>query len=117
MRFGLKNIVACALLAGMVGGQTPAGGGRDSGSLSGNRDEDRETTHLLVQQVRLLQEKVAVLEARQGAGAATEPMVTATPAEVASAEALTESTIFQEQHEVRGIQWRGFGEVNYKVLD
>ena len=24
---------------------------------------------------------------------------------------------FQETHEVRGIRWRGFGEVNYKVLD
>jgi hypothetical protein len=89
---------------------------------------DQETIRLLVQQVkelqhrdRDLQERIKTLEATQAStqSPATEPVIGTAPP------AIPEQTIAVETtppptfnvHDLRGIQWRGFGEVNYKVLD
>jgi hypothetical protein len=76
---------------------------------------DQETIRLLVQQVKELQEKVGALEARQPQPRANlDSSARVQPLEE-SERTLTLPTEFP--HEVAGIQWRGFGEVNYKVLD
>jgi len=79
---------------------------------------DQETIRLLVQQVKELQEKVQVLEAAQSgsAVAAAQPTAQHEVAEqptISSPSAATPPGL----HELGGIQWRGFGEVTYKVLD
>ena len=77
---------------------------------------EQESIRLLVQQVKELQEKVSALEAKQASPPNANPDP---PAQVQSLEdserTLTLPTEFP--HEVAGIQWRGFGEVNYKVLN
>lgn len=90
---------------------------------------DQPTIELLVQQVRALQqetgelrEKVKMLEAdRTSAPTALadttstgsqQPQTTTTPAAADSPVGQIEGL-----HNIHGIQWRGFGEVNYKVLD
>ena len=77
---------------------------------------DQETIRLLVQQVRELQEKVKALEGRQASNPAPAAEISASeqPSEEAAA---IEPTSALDLHEVHGIQWRGFGEVNYKALD
>jgi len=72
---------------------------------------DKETIQQLVQEVRELKAKVQALEAKQGGNDAGNTS-TNPPAEVGAP-----ATLAQDIHEVRGIQWRGFGEFNYKVLD
>jgi hypothetical protein len=80
---------------------------------------DPETIRQLVQQVKDLQERVRILESQQSrAGASTPnspslPIPSTEPTE----QAATAPTILQEVHEARGIQWRGFGELDYKVLN
>ena len=77
---------------------------------------DKETIQMLVKEVKELKAKVEALEAKQGG---TEAGAPANPP-TAKAEATPQTavpTFLQEAHEVHGIQWRGFGEVNYKVLD
>ena len=90
---------------------------------------DPEAIALLAQQVKALQEetselreKVRALEADRANVAspslAAEPHVpqAAQPApEPAATEAST--GLYAALHDLRGIQWRGFGEVNYKVLN
>lgn len=77
---------------------------------------DQETIRLLVQQVKDLQEKVSALEAKQASPPSVnpDPPAQAQPLEE-SERTLTLPTEFP--NEVAGIQWRGFGEVNYKVLN
>jgi len=81
---------------------------------------DQETIRLLVQQVKELQEKVKSLEATQSASVAAAAAQPATvqqePAEQSS-ESNQSPTAPPLLHESHGIQWRGLGEVNYKVLD
>ena len=74
---------------------------------------EQETIRLLAQQVKELQEKVAALEARPGNTVTTFAEVPSQP----SAET-TEGTSPRDllPHELEGIQWRGFAEVNYKVV-
>src|SRR5215510_3277939 len=75
---------------------------------------DKETIQQLVQEVKELKAKVQALEAKQSGSDA------GAPASTQAAEATpqtTAPTFLEEAHEVHGIQWRGFGEVNYKVLD
>jgi hypothetical protein len=75
---------------------------------------EQETIRTLVQQVRELQEKVQALEAKANTVTAPEPPTPSQPAEEASKfSALAEAGV----HQVLGIQWRGFGEVDYKALD
>jgi hypothetical protein len=78
---------------------------------------DKETIRLLVQQVKELQAKVQVLENKQGASVESSSSAAVSPQTEAVTASGTESSFLQGIHEVRGIQWRGFGEVNYKVLD
>src|SRR5882724_10054090 len=78
---------------------------------------DKETIRLLVQQVKELQAKVQVLETKQGASVESSSSAAVSPQAEAVTASGTESSFLQEIHEARGIQWRGFGEVNYKVLD
>jgi hypothetical protein len=78
---------------------------------------DQETIRLLVQQVKELQAKVQVLENKQGASVESSSSAAVSPQTEAVTASGTESSFLQGIHEVRGIQWRGFGEVNYKLLD
>ncbi len=84
---------------------------------------EQETIRLLVQQVKELQEKVSALEGNASTSPAPAPAIMQAakpeasnpqPEETASD---SKGSLFREMHEVHGIQWRGFGEVNYKVLD
>jgi len=78
---------------------------------------DRETIRQLAQQIRQLQEKVAALEAKQGSAPSTTADTSSVPASGDASASASQLASFQEAHEVRGIRWRGFGEVNYKVLN
>ncbi len=119
-----RCVVVCLLLVGIARAQESV----SHESVS----EDRETIRQLVQQVKQLQLKVAALEAKQGSAPATveaglaQPAATqptpikptpVQPTEASSASELAQTATFQETHDIRGIRWRGFGEVNYKVLD
>jgi hypothetical protein len=85
---------------------------------------DAETISLLVQQVkelqrhdRELQERIRLLEVNQKAVPVAEP---ASPVPTASAPPETQAAppdASPEMHTLRGIQWRGFAELDYKVLD
>ena len=67
-----------------------------------------------MQQVKELQDKVRLLESRQ-AQPVPEP---ANSSSVENAEITSEPAAKVEPlHDLHGIQWRGFGEVDYKVLD
>jgi len=89
---------------------------------------DPETINQLMQQIkqlqqqdRDLQERIKILEDRQPhvtpvaqAEAAPPP---APPQSAEQTEPLPAAAPPFDWHDIRGIQWRGFGEVNYKVLD
>lgn len=81
---------------------------------------DQQTIPLLVQQIKELQkltgelqEKVKALEAKNGQVAA--PSEAAAPGN-AAAEISDRISTIEAWDKTHGIQWRGFGEVNYKVL-
>jgi hypothetical protein len=80
---------------------------------------DAETVGQLVQQVKDLQERVRILEAQQNHESAStpNPSTPATPSVGAPDLTAPVPTVAQELHQTRGIQWRGFGEVDYKVLN
>jgi hypothetical protein len=90
---------------------------------------EQETISLLVQQIkdlqqqdRDLQERIKVLESTQKNAAmpeaATVPAPTADSAQAPTAEQSDSAqTAPRDVHEVRGMQWRGFGEVDYTVLN
>jgi hypothetical protein len=87
----------------------------------GAAPSEQETIQQLVQQVKALQQKVAALESQQSFNApskasAEPPSASAPVAQDADNNAQTVSPI-PELHELRGIQWQGFGEVDYKVLN
>lgn len=92
----------------------------------GTNSSDQETIRLLVQQVKELQGKVKALEAKQGDSAVTVEAVRGQPAAAGASEKAgstpktgnTTETVaaLVALHEIHGIQWRGFGEINYKVL-
>src|ERR1700730_12998860 len=94
-------------------------------SLSHAQDaapSERELIQQLVQQVTVLQEKVKVLESQQQrADAPSTTDATLQAASTATPQAADNNaqpaSLSQELHEFRGIQWRGFGEVDYKVLN
>jgi hypothetical protein len=92
-------------------------------SLSHAQDtasSEREMIQQLVQQVKALQEKVDVLEAQRRASALTNadaPQSVTTPTLQAADSTVQSPSLIPELHELRGIQWRGFGEVDYKVLN
>jgi hypothetical protein len=84
----------------------------------------RETIQQLVQQVKELQDKVKVLESQpgfganpgQGSGSTYQPAAGPSPTQE-EASNLQRESLPEELHELHGIKWRGFGEVNYKVLN
>ncbi len=90
---------------------------------------DTETMSALVQQIKELQqhdhelqERIRLLEANQKAASTAATPVSAPPPSAADpappAEAQPAPPPPQaEMHTLRGIQWRGFGELDYKVLD
>jgi hypothetical protein len=71
--------------------------------------------------VKALQEKTKVLESQQrasgpsNADASTQPASTATSQDADNN--AQPASLTQKLHERHGIQWRGFGEVDYKVLN
>jgi hypothetical protein len=83
---------------------------------------DREMIQQLVRQVQALQDRVRVLESQPPINAAPNPDA-ATPQPVsipvsqAAAESAQPAPLPEDPHELHGIQWRGFGEVDYKVLN
>lgn len=76
----------------------------------------------LQQQDHDLQERLRILEARQPQGAlvtqaeSASPAIPQQPAEQTPPAQMPSAVPF-DWHEARSIQWRGFGEFNYKVLD
>jgi hypothetical protein len=93
-------------------------------SLSHSQDaapSEQETIRQLVQQVKALQTKVEALEAQQRAtgasntGAASQ--VASSPTPEAADNNPQPASLMAELHELRGIQWQGFGGVEYKVLN
>ena len=74
-----------------------------------------------MQQVKTLQEKVTALESQQRASgpsnADTTPQPASTPTPQPADNNAQPASVLQELHELHGIQWRGFGELDYKVLN
>lgn len=76
---------------------------------------DKETIRLLVEQVKELQQKVAILEGKRAESpAAPEP---APVVESVPAAGSQPAAIDLDAHVFHGIQWHGFGEVDYKALN
>jgi len=86
---------------------------------------DQQTIGLLVQQVRDLQQemielrqRVKVLETEKGSTPSTQTALTPDPPQPTPATPTEPSPQDTSSlHEFRGIQWRGFGEADYKVLN
>ena len=93
-------------------------------SLSHAQDaapSEQEMIQQLVQQVKALQQKVEALETQQRANAPSSadatPQSVSTPTPQAADNNSQPASLIQELHELRGIQWQGFGELDYKVLN
>jgi hypothetical protein len=93
-------------------------------SLSHAQDaapSEQELIQQLVQQVKALQRRVEALEAQPrtidpfNAGATSQAASAPTPE--AADNNPQPASLRAELHELRGIQWQGFGEVDYKVLN
>jgi len=105
--------IGLALLLMLLGGVSDAEEATQS---------EAETIRQLVEQVQQLQAKVEALESKENAraasagapsdatGPATEAVKTGTADEHSTSP-------LEELHDARGIQWRGFGEVDYKALN
>jgi len=117
----IQTRIHCALLALLL---VPA----SSWSQNAN-SSDQETIAQLVEQIKQLQqqdhdlqERIKLLEAKQleatpvtGANPASSNISPPSPEQTSAPQA--PSTAPDDWRDVRGIQWRGFGEVNYKVLN
>jgi hypothetical protein len=103
-----------------------ASGVAQNASTNSN-DHDQETISQLVQQIkqlqqqdRDLQERIKVLETRpQPASVMPEADPVSPPAAPQSVEPIQPTTqvLPADWHDLHGMEWRGFGEFNYKVLD
>jgi hypothetical protein len=82
---------------------------------------DQEMVRQLVEQVKELKNRVKALESQQPAVAATSPpapsQTLSTPPDNVHENEFELASAERELHDFRGIQWRGFGEVDYKVLN
>jgi predicted flap endonuclease-1-like 5' DNA nuclease len=86
---------------------------------------ERQMIQQLVQQVNALQERIQALESQRHATAAPNRDATSAPVTPPAAQTAPQPadknaeppSLPQDLHEVSGIQWRGFGEVDYKVLN
>jgi hypothetical protein len=102
---------------------------QNAGSSSSSNDHDQETIAQLVEQIKQLQqqdldlqERIKILEARQPPAspvAEADPALPPTPPPAAEQTPPTQVPFAppHDWHDARGIQWRGFGEVDYKVLN
>jgi hypothetical protein len=98
-------------------------------SSPASSDHDQETITQLVEQIKQLQrqdhdlqERIQGLEARQLQVSPQTEIDRSSPAITPQSAEPTpppqeSPVVAHDWHEVHGIQWRGFGEVNYKVLD
>ena len=106
----LKAAAVC-VLAGLAGAQ-------DTAQPQSSSAEDRATILQLVRQVSQLEAKVAALEGKTSAAPSpTTPPETPAINSESTDDSVAQMTAFRESHDLRGIHWRGFGEVAYKVLD
>ena len=92
-------------------------------------DHDQETIAQLVEQIKQLQqqdrdllERIKILEAKQPAASpGPEADASSQPTPPQSAEQTVPppapAAVPNDRHDVHGVQWRGFGEVNYQVLN
>ncbi|SRR6266496_1926143 len=81
---------------------------------------DNVTIQQLMQEVRELQEKVRKLESQQDTVKSDSPSSPLQPSPASprpSTDDRQTLSLEQELHKLEGIQWKGFGELNYKVLD
>jgi hypothetical protein len=78
---------------------------------------DQESIRELVQQVKELQEKVAALESKQNPPATSTSEVKPETSTFQTDDASQNQTNAFEAHDINGLHWRGFGEMNYKVLN
>jgi hypothetical protein len=116
------SCIHCALLALLF---LPAASWAQNADLNSG-DHNQETITQLVQQVRQLQQqdldlqaRIKILEAQRPQAAPAiqaDPSIPPQSAEQAPPPEV-HAAASHDWHDVRGIQWRGFGEINYKVLD
>jgi hypothetical protein len=118
----ISTRIPCALLALL---SLPASSWAQNAGLSSS-DHDQETIAQLVEQIKQLQqqdhdllERIKILEARQPPAS---PMAEADPALPVAPSPPAEQTPSppappHDWHDVHGIQWHGFGEVDYQVLN
>ena len=100
----MRYICRLAIILLLVGG---------CGYAQETSSSDREAIQQLLQQVKDLQQRVQALEAERVPNEMpSSPVTTETPD--SELQAIRDSPAF---HEIHGIQWRGFGEVDYKVLN
>ena len=81
---------------------------------------EEQTIRQLTQQIEELQQRVKALEAKASEGASAIPDANENKLADLQTEKSAEeqaSVLLKDIHQVHGIQWHGFGEVNYKVLD
>jgi hypothetical protein len=108
MRYTYRTAIVLLLLINL-------GNAQDASS------SDREMIRQLVQQVKELQEKVKVLESQHSDTLASDPDSILSRVSKNAPETMGNTmeppSVAQELHEVHGIRWRGFGNVDYKVLD
>ncbi len=110
----------CLRIVAIVALLTPLAGAQESATTPPNVQyplSDRDLVQQLAKQVQRLQEKVAALEAGENAASSALESHALPPVADSSAKPIAETDTFEERHEVRGIRWRGFGEVNYQVLN
>lgn len=98
--------------------------GRPAGAQAANNVDPATITRLaeqikeLQQEDRELRERIRVLEGAQKAFPTNRPTpAEETPAPTQEAPAAEPAPAVADLHHVRGIEWHGFGELNYKVLD
>src|SRR5271168_3600873 len=120
---GMRAGILCTLLVLLI---VPGSSWAQNASPSG---QDQETIAQLIEQIKQLQqedhdllERIKILEAKQApVSMATEVDPSPAPTTPQSAEQTPRAeapvAVPRDRHEVRGIQWRGFGEVDYQVLN
>ena len=109
-RFSVQHTLVTLLLSGLGWAQSSS--------------PDSETISVLVQQIkelqqhdRELQERIKLLEANQKPASTNEP-APSVPGVPSPAEGQDTAPVSSgEMHILRGIQWRGFAELDYKVLN
>jgi hypothetical protein len=127
LKGGAKTGINCVLL---VLALVPVSGQAQTASAS-RLETDQAAIGQLVEQIKQLQqqdhdllERIKILEARQlqvppaaDLGPSPQPTPPPQPAEETTPLPATPAAMPQDWHDVHGIQWRGFGEVNYQVLN